>query len=134
MSADEDMTRAEIRAALHAIQEGKCAICRVSKELCLDHDHRTGLARGLLCRSCNQREGMTDDPDVKAYRENPPAWGRRWLWKFPDTWTTTDTAAWRESGLTLLGYMPVHIMTAALRKAVLNIETIKTAQQRTWTE
>lgn len=35
---------------------GRCAICEQLVE-CLDHDHRTGLVRGLLCRRCNQAEG-----------------------------------------------------------------------------
>jgi len=37
-------------------QEGRCGICRISlKEVktCIDHDHESGVVRGLLCDSCN---------------------------------------------------------------------------------
>lgn len=43
------------------IQEGRCAICNEypdkqpkKKRLCVDHDHKTGLIRGLLCDRCNK--------------------------------------------------------------------------------
>jgi hypothetical protein len=66
------LTMAQYDAML-AAQKGRCAICheceRVSGEdgtpvrLAVDHDHKTGLVRGLLCRSCNGGLGfMQDDP------------------------------------------------------------------------
>lgn len=36
-------------------QNRRCAICYQLKDLCIDHDHRTGLIRALLCRDCNSR-------------------------------------------------------------------------------
>lgn len=42
--------------ALLKLQGGKCAICRarpVSKRLAVDHSHKSGEVRGLLCSRCN---------------------------------------------------------------------------------
>ncbi len=40
-------------------QDNKCAICsRNSVKLCVDHDHKTGKTRGLLCHACNRAIGL----------------------------------------------------------------------------
>lgn len=57
---------------LLAAQDGACAICRQTDikgnrnhvRFFLDHDHKTGRRRGLLCFSCNRAIGLLgDDPD-----------------------------------------------------------------------
>ena len=55
-------------------QGGKCAICGTDeggtrlgevKALAVDHDHKTGRVRGLLCESCNQGIGkLKDDVEI----------------------------------------------------------------------
>lgn len=49
-------------------QGGVCAICSKAepeRRLAVDHCHRTGKVRGLLCRKCNMAVGLLgEDPDV----------------------------------------------------------------------
>jgi hypothetical protein len=67
---------------LYRGQSGVCAICRRAtgrtRRLSVDHDHKTGEVRGLLCRPCNDVLGLArDDPAffLRAieYLANPPA-------------------------------------------------------------
>lgn len=52
-------------------QGGKCAICRCNlrrKEWCVDHDHRIGFARGVLCHECNVGLGRFGDSREQVKR------------------------------------------------------------------
>lgn len=64
------LTTAEYDKMFHA-QNGVCAICKKKevdrsklgklKWLSVDHCHKTGMIRGLLCRKCNAAIGMMDE-------------------------------------------------------------------------
>ena len=56
---------------LYEKQNGCCAICNTyisalkDKILCVDHCHKTGKIRGLLCHKCNKAlGGLNDDPEL----------------------------------------------------------------------
>ena len=53
-------------------QNNSCAICyidksKLSRNLCVDHDHKTGKIRGLLCDTCNRSIGLLKD-DVEVLK------------------------------------------------------------------
>lgn len=65
-------------------QNGGCAICgsktaktKKNGRFCIDHDHKTGLVRGLLCAPCNRGIGLLNDSSevlrkAADYLESPP--------------------------------------------------------------
>lgn len=67
---------------LYEAQGGSCYICQrakgLTKKLSVDHDHKTGFVRGLLCTTCNKFLGhIRDEPNagarVEQYLTIPPA-------------------------------------------------------------
>ncbi len=54
------LTQAEYQA-LRKKQGGKCSICGKKQwKLRVDHDHKTGKVRGLLCEHCNKMLGLPE--------------------------------------------------------------------------
>ena len=52
------------RKTMLAEQDGKCAICHRREDGCtfvVDHCHKTGLVRGIICQKCNVMLGMACD-------------------------------------------------------------------------
>lgn len=64
--AQYGITRGTYEAMLRG-QGGACALCGKKEPgegrslFCVDHDHRTGAVRGLLCARCNKGLGCFDD-------------------------------------------------------------------------
>jgi hypothetical protein len=55
------MTEADLDL-MRRSQESKCAICKQDFGVeCVDHDHKTGHVRGLLCKACNLGLGYFRD-------------------------------------------------------------------------
>lgn len=52
-------------------QDNKCAICKnkfdIGKYAQVDHDHKTGKVRGLLCTNCNTRLGWYESNYIEMY-------------------------------------------------------------------
>ena len=48
-------------------QNGVCKICKSenNRRLCVDHCHKTGRIRGLLCDNCNKAMGILGDDPVR---------------------------------------------------------------------
>jgi Recombination endonuclease VII len=46
---------------LYEKQKGQCVICQFREATCVDHDHKTGAIRGLLCAWCNKGLGCFGD-------------------------------------------------------------------------
>lgn len=61
------LTKKTYEQMLHE-QNGVCKICQGKnngRNFCVDHCHRTGIVRGLLCFKCNSVLGFMDDDVFK---------------------------------------------------------------------
>jgi len=75
-----------LRETLVYAQKFKCALCREpfeGKTACLDHDHRTGVIREVLCLNCNGIEGKIFNLCRRAKRKGTE---RQFLSAVGDYW------------------------------------------------
>ncbi len=54
------MTCDELRA-FRAKHKSRCGICKDARLVVVDHDHKTGRPRGLLCHNCNSAIGKLNE-------------------------------------------------------------------------
>lgn len=54
--------------ALCKKQDNKCYICKEEKDLAIDHSHKTGDIRKLLCEDCNMGLGLFDENVLTIHR------------------------------------------------------------------
>lgn len=58
-----DECLADIKATVR-----ECVICGSDEPLVVDHDHKTGQVRGMLCNHCNRGLGhFRDDPELLEF-------------------------------------------------------------------
>lgn len=73
--------------AIFKKQDGRCAICfcrQHYQRLSVDHDHKTGMVRGLLCTNCNRGLGRFFDSALRL--QNAAAY----ITKAQETWARVN--------------------------------------------
>ncbi len=61
-----------LREVIIDSSDGKCFICETIKDLNLDHNHKTGKNRGILCFTCNIALGF-----IESDGKDPVAWAKK---------------------------------------------------------
>lgn len=83
-----------VRRSIFTKQAGVCPLCGESvpfASTCLDHDHATGLIRGVLCRNCNGIEGKIKNLVNRARKGKPP---KDYLGRLVLYWIRHETDQW----------------------------------------
>ncbi len=85
----------QIKDKIRLEQDDVCPLCETSfsimepNNICLDHDHETGLVRGVLCRNCNSMEGKISNCIRRARRALSSA---KWFYNLVRYWTITHAS------------------------------------------
>ena len=53
---------------IYNLQDGKCKICDKKTKLIVDHNHKTGNIRGLICNRCNLSLGFIEATKERLFR------------------------------------------------------------------
>ncbi len=74
----------KVRQAIVTSQKRYCPLClkrwtlKPTNDQCVDHDHKSGHIRGVLCRNCNHMEGKVRTASIRAKRDGSElAWLER---------------------------------------------------------
>lgn len=65
-----------LKSTILKAQAYQCLLCRMDlrkvegRNVCLDHCHRTGFVRGVLCRNCNGVLGKVENLATRAKKNN----------------------------------------------------------------
>lgn len=65
----------EVKQRILKEQGYRCLLCKVdlrriqSRNICLDHCHKTGFIRGVLCRNCNGVLGKVENLATRAKKD-----------------------------------------------------------------
>jgi hypothetical protein len=81
-----------IRQEFLDAQQGRCAICMIpiaSGGGTLDHDHKSGYLRAILCTNCNGIEGKVLSLARRGQRKYDPVW---FLKRLTAYWETHNDA------------------------------------------
>ncbi|KIF67089.1 hypothetical protein HY68_35730 [Streptomyces sp. AcH 505] len=96
-----------LRAALIDALGPHCHLCGLYPGAMVDHDHATGLVRGLLCAFCNrtleERPHLTGCPKAE-YLRSPPAAALNLLYPASEEWRPKETT--RQRKIQMLGFDP----------------------------
>ncbi|MEV7157192.1 endonuclease domain-containing protein [Streptomyces misionensis] len=96
-----------MRAVLVDALGPDCQLCGLYPGAVIDHDHESGLVRGLLCGLCNrvleECPHLADCPRAD-YQNAPPAAGLGLIYPISDEWRTRDST--RQRKIALLGFDP----------------------------
>lgn len=70
VARDQQRNRAKYQKGRHGLtveeaqelkQDSVCEVCGSNERLVIDHDHKIGWVRGILCHNCNVALGMAGD-------------------------------------------------------------------------